>query len=722
MTTFGADSPLGLFERRNAQILMFGCGWEYCTQLHMYEEEAKVPYRYFRDFTGQADFGGGMNTVSSQMYVRDLEVDATNDFSSAIRLLRDEGHILTADLGGARLESVACNELSNTCRKMLGEDPYAFVERALEIRYRTECRRDQKSKTALRIALLGSSNLEFLKTALFERMTALLVDREVSVYTPPFGQAYQEILLPESGLHQFQPDITFFCDRLEDIFHVNELSSAKAEDEELLSVYLEMISRWADGYAGTAFVNRFASLQPPVWGTADIANQGVASRVQSANDRLGHTTAALSHVHLYDLGRAARQFEEGAAFDPRLWFLGRFPFSKGFSDYLAERYAGLILATLGRTARLLVVDLDNTLWGGVLGEDGREGLQLGGDYPGNAFLHFQHVLRQLMDRGLALAIASKNDEKNALHAIEALSGMVIRESHLASYRINWLEKWRNVLEMAEEIGLGLENIVFVDDSPVERAQMQQYLPAVKVLELPEDPALYAQTLLSSPYLECINLTDEDRKRSHSYVAKRHMEQSRKQFADPAYFFASLQLKLHIATLGSVNLSRATQLVNKTNQFNTTTRRYALNELLSIQQQDDSDVFVIGLKDRFSEFENIGVAIIYWNQPELGTAVIDLFLLSCRVLGRGVESGFLAWLGAHAKNRSMRALIGHIIPSRRNTPVRDVYQKHGFQEDSKQGSWLLGLSSEIPPVPAWLTIVDEITIHGEMKEFGNASGI
>jgi len=717
-TTFGVDSPLALFERENARIVMFGCGWElYCTQFHRYEEEAEVPYRYFKDFSGEADYGGGEKTVRARMYVRDPDVAEENDFSPVVRLLRDAGSLLHVDLAQGHVESVTCYDLGRACRKLLAQDPYVFMSHAPEVRYRVENKNDRASKDALRIALLGMSNLEFLKSALLRRMGILLPDRRIEVYICPFAQAYQEILAPESGLRRVRPDCVFFCDRLEDVLKVDDLSCMALSDEEPLEVYLEMIRRWSDGYEGTTFVNRFLNFRPPALGAADATSKSsVGAWIRSANRRLESELTSLDNVYPFDLQAVAQGFEGGAVFDPRTWYLGRIPYSNGFTDYLAGRYAAMVLDVVGRSARLLVVDLDNTLWAGILGEDGLEGLALGGDYPGNAHVHFQKVLMKLMDRGLALAIVSKNDEEHALHAINTLSDMEIREKHLAAFRINWKEKWRNVIEISEEIGLGLENVVFVDDNPVERDQMRKYLPAVKVVDLPEDPAFYAKSLLESPFLECVSLTEEDRKRSQRYVSKRRLEKVRQQFVDPEDFFASLQPKLHVASLHAGNIARATQLVNKTNQFNATTKRYSRNELSSLERDEGNDVFVIGLEDRFSEFENIGVAVVRWHHPEPGVALIDLLLLSCRVLGRGVEGGFLAWLARRAKERGLRTLIGVIIPSKRNTPVRDVFQKHHFLEGSEQGSWVLALDGAIPRLPDWISVVEHTK---ELDDVGRA---
>jgi FkbH-like protein len=259
--------------------------------------------------------------------------------------------------------------------------------------------------------------------------------------------------------------------------------------------------------------------------------------------------------------------------------------------------------------------------------------------------------------------------------------MVLGESDFAAWRINWLPKWRNIESIAEELNLGLEHVLFVDDNPAEREQIRQMLPDVKVLELPADPALYTEALLSSPYLVCLAMTDEDRRRKSIYHAGAAREARRSSFASVEDFYASLGSRLHIQPLDEGNVCRAEQLAQKTNQFNATSRRYARRQLESLANDDPaapglrSGVYVVGLEDRFSERENIGLLIARWGQPHDGAVEIDSFLLSCRVLGRGIERG-----------------------------------DHGFVPGEVEGRWRLDLQSGFIEIPNWLTVVDHASPH------------
>lgn len=714
-TTFGDDSPFALFERENARLVMLGCSWDYCTQFHRYEEEAGVPYRYMKTFSGDADFGGGHNHVQATMYVRDLDIGARNEFGRAVGRLREDGALSSARLGDGIVESVGCEDLAAVCRDMLANDPFAFVGEPERIRYRVAQRDAAEREPPLRLAVLGAANLSFLAGEL-ESAAAMIGDRRVEVYTPPFGQSAREVVLPDSALRNHRADAAFFVDRLEDVLGVDRLDQVPADGDALSRVddYAAMIADYAATGVPLIVVNRFACLGGGLPGDQEWASGGpVAALVGEANVRLEKALGGSKSVRLFDLASAAAG--DAAVADLRLWWLGRFPFSRPFTRRLAARYVAVLLASLARTARLLVVDLDNTLWGGVLGEDGAGGLAIGGDYPGNAFLGFQRLLKEVSRRGIALAVCSKNNEDHVAEALESLPQMALRASDFAAMRVNWTEKWRNVVEIAEETNLGLESIGFIDDNPAERDLMRQRLPAVKVLDLPDDPALFGDALVYWPFLALLDVTDEDRRRSDGYRARKAIEATRQVFDNPEEFYASLRSRLHVFPLGVANLARTAQLVVKTNQFNATSRRHTADDLMAMDSRTDTTVLALGLEDKHTPLEIIGVAILRCDHPRPREAEIDTFLLSCRVLGRGVETGFLAHLAGMARSHGMRSLVGTICPTERNTPVRNLYRDHGFACADDGTTWTLPLGDGALPPPGWLTVID----HTEAPEADHA---
>ncbi len=721
-TTFGDDSVFALCERLNARLVMLGCDWGACTQFHRYEEAAQVPYRRYKTFIAPADLGDGPRSTAVRMFVRDLELDPVNEYTPSVERLARAGRLHTQPLGAGSIQSASCGDLAAVCRELLAADPLAFVRHRRAVDYALH-RRGQAART-VKVALIGARNTALLDRAVSEMLPAHLPDAGVSVYSVPYGQVFQEALSPASGLSRFAADFTFFVDRLEDIAQVDSLDELRGRDDlpERFARHLDLVRGYRERAGGTIVINTFINTQGPALGLADGgAEDGIAAIVARCNRQLegAFGPPADRPVQLLRLDQAAALFEGGAIFDPRIWYLGRFPFSQAFTDYLARRYCGIVLAALGRTTRLVVVDLDGTLWGGVLGEDGIAGLTIGGDYPGNAFAAFQRALKTLAGRGVAVAIASKNDEGYALQALRDRPEMVLHERDVVAHRINWRPKWGNVEEMAAELGVGLEAVLFVDDSPAEREEMRQHLPAVKVLDLPPDPARYAAALLGSPYLECLSVTREDLARIHRYQVRRNVEQTRARFERAEDFYASLGSTLHIFPLEAGNIARAEQLVNKTNQFNATTRRYTRDQLDSMRGTGGG-VYVIGLEDRFSAVENIGVVIIRWHDPQPGWAEIDSFLLSCRVLGRGVETAVLSWLVRLAAARGMTGLAGRIVPTERNTPVRSVYRDHGFTPGPADGEWRVVLAEVPRGMPSWIAVIDHTQAAPPRRVTGHRS--
>jgi FkbH-like protein len=700
-TTFGDDSPFGLFERENAALLMLGCDWKFATQFHRYEEKAAVSYRYLKEFAGRADLGDGKGEreARASMYVRRLEVEPVNDFIPAIARLRSEGSINSAPLHRASVQSVRIVDLARVCRELLANDPMVFLANASEVAYRLAEISQSVQQPPLRAAVLGSANVHLLRSAFEEDLTALLPDRRTEVREVPYGQLRQSLLDPASELRRWQPNVSIFCDRLEDLLGQGRVDDGSREHiVELVAQYADMIAAYHAANGGWTIVHRFAVLYRPAGEDDGLALTG------EMNAELQRRLSNLKQLLWIDI---AAQAAAGSVpvVDFRLWHVGRFPYSEPFSRLVARRWAGLILAILGKTARAVVVDLDNTLWGGVLGEDGIAGVQLGGDFPGNAYLAFQRVLKSLIRRGIAVALCSKNDEDLALQAIDGLPAMQIRSNDVVAYRINWHPKWQNIREIATELNLGIESMLFVDDNPAEREAARRNLPGLKVLDLPQDPTLYAQALVSSPWLEVADVTAEDRKRVESYKARRKVEQQRAGAANLEDFFASLEMKLHLQPLNDGNSARAAQLCGKTNQFNTTTRRYDQRDLLRIAAEGD-DVVVLGIQDRYTEMENIGVIILRSDPGAKEQGIVDSYLLSCRILGRGIETAVLHWALRRAAARHWRLVTGNIIETERNTPVRDVFREAGFQPGTRTGEWV-ARTDPAAALPQWLTVIDSM---------------
>lgn len=699
-TTFGAGSIFARFEVLDATYVMLGCDWHYCTQFHVYEEEVAVPYRWYKEFAGNADFGAGPCTVTSSMFVRRLEIDQRKDFRAVTSRLQEAAAVTKRPLWRGWISATRCADIARAARAALSADRFALLANPRETEHQLKLRDRRLTQAPLRVAVLGSANVTLIAKALRAHLPPLVPDRETVVVTTEFGQMVPQILAAGSELHAATPEIAFFVDRLEDLLSLPSLEGVLIDTAEAaVDRYADAIRAWQAQRGGLAFVHTLCRLARTSAGLADHWSQTLAA----LQHRLRAALDDVAGIKWIDLAAEAA-LHPGAILDDRLWHAGRLPFAEGFSQHLARVFASLCVAATGRSARVIVLDLDNTLWGGVLGEDGLCGLQLGGDYPGNGFLSFQRVLKALSARGVALAIASKNDEALAVQTIADHPAMLLKTDDFVAMQIHWRPKADSIRAIAEELNLGLDNVLFVDDNPAEREAVRRLLPSVKVLDLPEDPALYAQALLNSPWLNTIDTTDEDRRRVGAYRSRRERERARADFQDIESFYGSLQTKVRLQPIDAGTQDRALQLIAKTNQFNTTTQRYTRADLERIEHEG-GQVIVIGVEDRFTAFENVGVIVL---RPETagGWVSIDCYLLSCRVLGRGLEAGLVRWLAHRLRSEGCSGLRGSVIPTAHNTAVWSVFADAGFTAGPEENVWQLSLENGPVGAPEYLHVDDQ----------------
>jgi FkbH-like protein len=357
---------------------------------------------------------------------------------------------------------------------------------------------------------------------------------------------------------------------------------------------------------------------------------------------------------------------------------------------------------MGLTRKCVVLDLDNTLWGGVVGEDGPQGIRLGSTAPGSEYVEFQRFLATLPQRGILLAIASKNNPDDALEVIRGHEAMVLREGAFSALRINWRPKPENLASIAEELNIGVDSLVYVDDNPDEREQMRQLLPQVLTVDLPRDPALYRSTLERLPELQVLGITEEDRLRAGQYVAKREREQIRVQAASVDDYLRSLGIKVAIDPLTEPDVSRVAQLFQRTNQFNVTTRRYDAGAVLRILGDSAWRSWTLRASDRFGDHGLVATALARANGTEW---TLDSFLMSCRVIGYGIETALLADIIAAATAAGATRLRGEFIPTKKNVPARDLFARHGFQLADKRSDggelWTYDFAAGPLAFPHWI---------------------
>lgn len=386
--------------------------------------------------------------------------------------------------------------------------------------------------------------------------------------------------------------------------------------------------------------------------------------------------------------------------DPTLWNMAKLPFSQKYTPIYADYVCRILAARLGKSRRCLVLDLDNTLWGGVIGDDGIEGILIGnGDPTAEAHLHLQQTAMELRDRGVVLTVSSKNEDATARQPFKEHPDMLLRENHIALFQANWSDKASNIKAIAETLSLGLESMVFLDDNPAERMQVRKELPEIAVPELPQDPALYARTLIAAGYFEAITFSLEDRKRASYYQDNAKRAEILNQSSDMDSYLQSLQMEVTFKPFDTSGRARIAQLISKSNQFNLTTKRYSEMDVKELEEDPTYYTRQIRLIDTLGDNGMISVIICKKNS---GTWEIDTWLMSCRVLGRRVEEAALLDIVNHAKKSGALKLIGIYKPTSRNIIVKEHYRKLGFTKISscsEMETWELDLAKyEAPLIP------------------------
>ena len=506
---------------------------------------------------------------------------------------------------------------------------------------------------------MGHANLSNLEKALSEKLKSYLPERRFSFYSIPYGQFAREIMESSSGLRSFKPYIKIFTSNINDLSPMME----KDDFEKNLDDYIDQIIYLNKDNKGFNIIFKFF-LKDQF--TSNSKQREYCSIIEHLNNKLEGSFKSSKNTFFVDLAHEAIVSSSKKIEDKRLWYLGRFPFSSHWDDLISDKLSSFIIAFLGKSIRAIILDLDNTLWGGVLGEDGISNLSIGGDFPGNVFYDFQKALLDLYERGIVLTIVSKNDEETAIKEIKNLN-MPISIDKISSHKISWKKKFESIQEIANELNLGLESFLFIDDNPIERQQVMQFLPEVRVLELPEDPVHYKNSLLSNPYVYSVFETSEDKKRIQSYKELRELKKRKFDLVSYETYLSELKMSVHFSPLTNENINRAYQLCQKTNQFNTTTIRFTSQELQTINTSGGT-ICLVGLESKNSEFENIGLLVIEEDLIYKEKAILKLFLLSCRVLGRGLEKLCIYWCMNYLYKLKYKYLIGKIIKNNKNIPT------------------------------------------------------
>ena len=544
--------------------------------------------------------------------------------------------------------------------------------------------------------LISDFNVDIFSGYLSNDEALPVVDTTVT----PFGQVAQILMQEDSEYWKGNPDFAVIWTRPEGI--IKSFSDFLAYKNPSIKDILNEVDQFASLLLNIC--DKVQSVFIPTWvlppfnrgfGMLDMRKDfGIANTLMQMNLRLAEKLDRCSNIYLLDVQRwiaTAGKY----AFNPRLWYRGKIAFGNDVYKEAVKDIKAAIRGIQGHSKKIIILDLDNTLWGGVVGDLGWENIILGGHDPiGEAYVDFQIALKSLTNRGILLGIVSKNDEATALEAINSHPEMVLKLKDFTGWKINWQDKAQNIVDLVSDLNLGLQSVVFIDDNPVEQARVREALPEVLVPEWPEDSMMYKSTLLGLRCFDVPSISKEDIERTRMYANEQQRNDLKKSLSSLDEWLTSLEIKIKIEGLNEVNIQRTAQLLNKTNQMNLTTRRMTENELVEWTNGDGKKLWIFRVSDKFGDSGLTGIISIEVNNNYC--RIVD-FILSCRVIGRKVEETMLYTAIRYARSLGLENVKAEYIPTPKNKPCLDFWKKSGFHlnENGSSFTWDLKNAYVLP---------------------------
>ncbi len=563
-------------------------------------------------------------------------------------------------LGTARLNFVLTNGLDETVRRILPNGPETLATKKV------------------RLAVLGSSTITHLLPGI--RTAGLRRGIWIDTYENDYGQYLQELSETDSPLHAFQPTAVLVA---LDAYHLTagvtsgmDMATAEAALTEMQDRIRDVWRLARDAFRCPIIQQAALPLHLTILGNNEHRLPGSRAWFVTRLNAAIRTMAEQDGVDILAIDERAVRDGITRWHDTALWHRSKQEVSPTASPMYGDLVGRWLAAKQGRSFKCLVLDLDNTVWGGVIGDDGLEGIALGQGSPlGEAYTAFQEYVRELSRRGVILAVCSKNDEANALEPFEKHPDMVLKRGDIASFVANWSNKADNIRAIAQELNIGLDALCFIDDNPFERNLVRQELPMVAVPEVSDDPTGYPTALSDAGYFEGLAVTEEDRERTSQYQGNKARDALKAAVTDLPSYLRGLEMELVWKRFDRIGLQRIVQLINKSNQFNLTTRRYTDEDIVAVMADPDAFGLQLRLTDRFGD--NGIIAIIIGRLQDNKDLQIDTWLMSCRVLGRQVEPTTLNLIAQEAAKLGARRLVGDYIPTKKNAMVKDHYARIGF---------------------------------------------
>jgi FkbH-like protein len=563
------------------------------------------------------------------------------------------------------------------------------------------------SDRKIRIGILSSFTINGLKEILQVKTS----ERNISstIYESPYNQYSQEILNQDSNLYKFLPEITFLIIDTRNIFgkyfrfpySINNTERKKIVEEKVNEIK-NLINIFVNKTNSKLVITKLNIPSFSPYGIFETKMEyGFHEMINSFNQKLISEYKNSENVYIYDFEKFVTKYGEDNVFDYKQFFFGDLKISMKCLPVFGQELMRYVVAHLGMTKKCIVLDLDNTLWGGIVGEEGFNGIKLGPEPPGNTFMEFQRVLLSLQQRGIILAINSKNNFEDAIKVIKDHPYMILREEHFASIKINWKDKVSNMREIVKDLNIGSDSLIFIDDDPVNREFVKSTIPEILVLDVVNDSSIYASMIENMIDFSVLKITDEDKNRGKMYLKQKEVNELQESTPDLETFLSQLNLKITIKEVDEFTLPRTSQLILKTNQFNLTTKRYQQIEIGKMISDSNFFVGCAQVEDKFGDNGITGVFIIRKeNEKEW---IIDTFLMSCRIMGRDIEKGIMAFIINKAKENKVKKIRADFIPTQKNKPIGNFLSDCGFEKD--EDSWTYIIKSKIK-FPEYLSMVIE----------------
>lgn len=541
-----------------------------------------------------------------------------------------------------------------------------------------------------KVALLGDTATQFLATAI--RGMGLERGYNVNLYEAEYNQVERQILDPTSELHEFEAD---FIVIFQSTHKFGELHSS-LNTEQQAKMADERLSFIASVCSNPAFVNKkiicfnYPEIEDTVFGSyATKVASSLTYQVRKLNMELMNLSQQQANLFICDIAGLQNKLGRDFMFAPNVYVSTEMVLSIDALPYVASRVMDIICAVKGQFKKCLILDLDNTVWGGVIGDDGLEGIQLGhGLGIGKAFTEFQMWVKKLKQRGIIICVASKNNEDTAKEPFEKHPDMVLKLSDIAVFQANWETKVDNIRTIQSILNIGFDSMVFLDDNPFERNMVRENIPGITVPELPEDPGDYLEYLYSLNLFETASYSQADKDRTKQYQVEAQRVSLQKTFDSEADFLKSLNMVSVVSGFTKFNTPRVAQLSQRSNQFNLRTIRYTEADIEALAADPDVIGLSFTLEDKFGD--NGLIAVVIMKEQDAETLFVDTWFMSCRVLKRGMENFTLNTMVEYAKEKGYKRIIGEYLPTLKNKMVAQHYESLGFQplSDTPTAQYLL----------------------------------